>query len=104
MSKRVSEKEQISKNKKKEVDKYIKRGREMARENGGLSVIVLEFLVLAVVSYFLISYYKSDNVTLDVIFTVYLSWVIIHLLTHYRIHFTYPLLGTWFRWYTADTL
>ncbi len=54
----------------------------MAKENGGLSVIVLEFLVLAVVSYFLISYYKSDNVTLDVIFTVYLSWVIIHLLTH----------------------
>ncbi len=48
----------------------------MVNENSGLNVIIIEFILLAVVSYFLISYYKADNVTLDVIFTVYLSWVL----------------------------
>lgn len=57
----------------------------MGGADGGLGVIVLEFVVLAIVSYFLISYYKSDNVTVDVIFTVYLSWVFVPSLTHFRI-------------------
>lgn len=42
----------------------------------GLSVILTEFLLLAIACNFLIRYYKAENVTKDVICTVFLSWVL----------------------------
>lgn len=39
-------------------------------------MVVLEFVALSTVSWLLIKYYKSDNVTVDVAISVYLSWVL----------------------------
>lgn len=40
-----------------------------------IDLVVAEFIILAVVCFFLVRYYKSNMVTADVALTVYLSWV-----------------------------
>lgn len=41
-----------------------------------LELVISEFVVLAVVCFFLIRYYKGNMVTSDVAIAVYLSWVL----------------------------
>ena len=41
-----------------------------------IDLVVSEFIVLAIVCFFLIRYYKSHMVTWDVSLSVYLSWVL----------------------------
>jgi hypothetical protein len=41
-----------------------------------LELVVSEFVVLAIVCFFLIRYYKGNMVTPDVAIAVYLSWVL----------------------------
>ena len=41
-----------------------------------VDLIVSEFIVLAVVCFFLVRYYKSSMVTIDVAITVYFAWVL----------------------------
>ena len=41
-----------------------------------LELVVSEFIILALVCFFLIRYYKGNMVTFDVAVAVYLSWVL----------------------------
>jgi hypothetical protein len=41
-----------------------------------LELVVAEFIILAIVCFFLIRYYKGKMVTFDVAAVVYLSWVL----------------------------
>jgi LMBR1-like membrane protein len=41
-----------------------------------LELVVIEFVILAIVCFFLIRYYKGKMVTIDVAAVVYLSWVL----------------------------
>ena len=42
---------------------------------GALDLVIAELVVLSVVCFFLIRYYKGTMVTFDVALTVYISWV-----------------------------
>jgi hypothetical protein len=41
-----------------------------------IGIAVSEFLIVAVACYFILRYYSSPSVTLDVFLSVYLSWVL----------------------------
>jgi hypothetical protein len=42
---------------------------------GALDLVMIELVLLSIVSFFLIRYYKGNMVTIDVAITVYVSWV-----------------------------
>ncbi len=44
--------------------------------SASIAIVTCEFLGLALICYLLIRYYKSNLVTADVTFSVYISWVL----------------------------